>query len=63
MGKVIFLIKAKLTKIKDGLVRLNLVSKDIQSISINGVMRNLKDDGLVTTGDKVRRKVVYYMEK
>src|SRR5690606_3955765 len=55
-----FLNKGKtVSEIKDELVRLKLVPKDVQSVAIAGVMRNLKDDGLVITGEKVGRKVVY----
>ena len=55
-----FLNKGKtVAEIKDELIKLRLVSKDIKSVAIAGVMRNLKDDGLVTTGDKIGRKEVY----
>jgi len=56
-----FLIKGKtVSEIKDELVILKLVSKEITSVAVAGVMRNLNDDGLVTTGNKVGRKVVYF---
>jgi len=46
--------------IKEQLLKLKLIPKDLKSEDISGVMRNLKDDGLVTTGKKVGRKVVYF---
>lgn len=47
-------------EIKDELVRLKLVTKDMQSVAIAGVMRNLKNDELVETKNKQGRKEVYY---
>ena len=47
-------------EIKDELVRLKLVTKDMQSVAIAGVMRNLKNDELVETKNKQGRKDVYY---
>lgn len=59
-----FLNKGKtVAEIKDELVMLKLVTEDIKSVAIAGVMRNLKEDGLVKTGDKVGRKVVYFKSK
>lgn len=52
-GKVI-------AEIKDELLRLKLISGETTSQAIAGVMRNLKEDGLVRTGDKVGRKEVYF---
>lgn len=46
-------------EIKDELIRLKLVTEDIKSVAIAGVMRNLKEDGLVKTGEKQGRKDVY----
>lgn len=59
-----FLTKGKtVAEIKDELVRLKLVPNDIQSVAIAGVMRNLKNDEFIVTGEKKGRKEVYYMEK
>ena len=49
--------------IKEELLKLNLIPEDLKSEDISGVMRNLKDDGIVTTGEKVGRKAVYFKIK
>ena len=46
-------------EIREELLRLNVIPEELKSVTIAGVMRNLTDDGLVTIGDKVGRKVVY----
>lgn len=64
IGKSNVLNKGKtVSEIKDELVILKLVSQDIKSVAIAGVMRNLKDDGLVTIGEKLGRKLVYFKAK
>ncbi|MBA6153848.1 helix-turn-helix domain-containing protein [Gelidibacter maritimus] len=47
-------------EIKIELLRINTIDKNITSTAIAGVMRNLKQDELVKTGEKVGRKDVYY---
>lgn len=47
-------------EIKDELLRLKLISKETTSQAVAGVMRNLKEDGVITAGDKVGRKEVYF---
>lgn len=51
------------SEIMDELIRLKLVSNDIKSQSVAGVMRNLKEDGFVSTGEKQGRKEVYLKMK
>ncbi|RXJ45681.1 hypothetical protein [Gelidibacter gilvus] len=46
--------------IKTELLRINAIDQLITSTAIAGVMRNLKQDELVKTGEKVGRKEVYY---
>lgn len=59
-----FLAKGKtVAEIKDELVRLKLIPKDIKSVAIAGVMRNLKNDEFVVTGEKQGRKEVYFKAK
>lgn len=56
-----FLTKGRtVSEIKDQLVILKLISEDIKSVAIAGVMRNLKNDELVETKNKQGRKEVYY---
>ncbi|MGV8815354.1 MAG: helix-turn-helix domain-containing protein [Gelidibacter sp.] len=45
--------------IKTELLRINAIDKVITSTAIAGVMRNLKQDELITTGEKIGRKEVY----
>lgn len=55
-----FLSKGKVVaEIKEELLRLNLIPEELKSVDVGGVMRNLKDDGIVTIGEKVGRKIVY----
>lgn len=46
-------------EIKEELLRLKLIPKETTSQAVAGVMRNLKEDGLVATADKKGRKEVY----
>ncbi|WP_163516799.1 helix-turn-helix domain-containing protein [Gelidibacter japonicus] len=45
--------------IKTELLRINVIDQFVTSTAIAGVMRNLKQDELVKTGEKVGRKEVY----
>lgn len=47
-------------EIKNALVILKLVPKEIKSQAVAGVMRNLKDDGMVTTAEKVGKNNLYF---
>ena len=47
-------------EIKTELLRINAIDQAITSTAIAGVMRNLKQDELVKTGEKVGRKEVYF---
>lgn len=59
-----FLSKGKVVaEIKEELLRLNLIPEELKSVNIGGVMRNLKDDGIVNIGEKVGRKIVYFKPK
>ncbi len=59
-----FLSKGKVvSEIKAELLRLNLIPEELKSVDIGGVMRNLKDDGIVTTGKKLAKKLVYFKSK
>lgn len=56
-----FLITGKVVaEIREELLRLNVIPEEIKSVDIGGVMRNLKDDGIVTIGEKIGRKIVYF---
>ena len=46
-------------EIKTELLRINVIDKTITSTAIAGVMRNLKQDELIKTGEKIGRKEVY----
>jgi len=59
-----FLNKGKtVAEIKEELIRLKLVPKDITSVAIAGVMRNLKNDELVSSEETTGRKVIYIKPK
>ncbi|WP_313359720.1 hypothetical protein, partial [Empedobacter sp.] len=48
-----------IAEIKEELVRLKLVPKDITSVAIAGVMRNLKNDEVVSSEETTGRKAIY----
>lgn len=57
-----FLNKGKtVAEIKEELVRLKLVPKEITSVAIAGVMRNLKNDELVSSEETTGRKAIYIL--
>ncbi|MGV0923436.1 helix-turn-helix transcriptional regulator [Empedobacter tilapiae] len=59
-----FLNEGKIVaEIKEELVRLKLVPKDITSVAIAGVMRNLKNDELVSSEETTGRKAIYIKPK
>ncbi len=52
-----------IAEIKEELVRLKLVPKDITSVAIAGVMRNFKNDDLVSSEETTGRKAIYTKPK
>lgn|SRR5690606_5895161 len=56
-----FLSDGKLvSEIKNELLRLNLISNDVKTVDISGVMRNLKEVGLIRVENQKGRKLTYY---